>query len=93
MEKIKVKARVKNYYVDLGDEIVTEPEREMPPPPVPLTLDAGQDAPGLEGWIYDHMFAMTGTGRTKGDATYDLEITESSRPDLIPVGWTYEWGY
>lgn len=93
MELIKIKARVENFYVDLGDEIITESEAELPTPPGPLPTGDREVSQEIQAWVDEHLFAMTGTGRTKGEATYDLEITESSRPDLVPVGWSFGWGY
>jgi hypothetical protein len=91
---IKLKARVENYYIGTGDEIITYPEAELPEPPIPLTPGASYfSGDATDAWLQEHLFGMTGTGRTKGDATYDLTVTESSRPDLVPVGYTYAWGY
>lgn len=42
-------------------------------------------------WAEEHLFPLTGTGRTEGDAGYFLTIT---RCDEVPelVGQEFEWG-
>lgn len=99
-QTVKIKARVENYYVATDDEIVTEPEAELPLPPVPLPAPGTAEpqltdaqAAELSEWLDVELFGMTGVGRTKGDAMYDLEVVASSRPDLVPVGYCHDWGY
>jgi hypothetical protein len=92
MGTIRIAARVENYYLETGDTIPTKPVAELPAPPYPVRQDMTlTDA--MDAWLQDELFSMTGTGRTKGDATYDLVVTASSRPDLVPVGFTWQWGY
>lgn len=92
-ETVEITARVENFYIDTGDEIVTNPVAVMPAPPGPLPTGEWEVPQDVQDWVDDHLFSMTGTGRTKGDAAYDLTVTASSRPDLVPVGLTYAWGY
>lgn len=92
-KQIRVLARVENYYIDHGDEIVTYPDVTLPEPPGRVPQGEEEITPEMDEWLQVHLFGMTGTGRTKGDATYDLEVIFSSRPDLLPVGYTHEWGY
>lgn len=45
----------------------------------------------LEDWAYEHLFPLTGTGRTKGDAAYFVTIARS--PDLPALeGREFSWG-
>jgi hypothetical protein len=90
---VRLRCRVENYYPATDDEIVTEPEETLPVPPGPMP-EPGQDCQeDVQKWIDEHLVTLTGTGRTKGKAMYDLEVIESSRPDLVPVGFCHEWGY
>lgn len=68
-----------------GEEVRTEVVADVPAPPPESDHDA------YEAWAYEHIYAHTGTGRTEGDAWYDVVITWSSDPALI--GRTFEWGY
>lgn len=84
---ITLDLRILNTYED-GDEYTTvKCGVEVPPPPVEEYSDAYTD------WADEHIFPHTGTGRTKGDSWYDVTVTASSAPHLIPVGTTYEFGY
>jgi hypothetical protein len=90
---VRVYCRVENYYPAADDEIVTWPVADLPLPPGPMP-EPGQDCPeDVDNWINDELVTLTGTGRTKGDAMYDLEVLASSRPDLVPLGYCHEWGY
>jgi len=84
---VSIGLRIENRYPAIGDEpIVTTVERvQVPPPPT--------DETALHEWEQTHILPHTGTGRTKGDSFYDVEVTASSHPDIIPVGTTYEFGY
>lgn len=92
MATVTLTARVENSYPETGDDIVTRPQATLPVPPVPLT-PGQQITPELDAWLHRHLFGMTGTGRTRGKAYYGLTVTASSRPDLVPVGFTHSWGY
>ncbi|MCX5236217.1 hypothetical protein OG824_13500 [Streptomyces prunicolor] len=78
-----VKLRIENTYAD-GVEIVTTAIITVPTPR-PTDLNEQTE------WEYDHIFPQTGTGRTDGDAWYDVEIVESTVPELL--GLTFEFGY
>lgn len=82
--EIDVTLEILNIYED-GDQVVTHVETKIPPPPI-------DDDDAFEDWQQDHIFEHTGTGKTEGDAAYFVEITSSSRPDLLPVGTEYEFG-
>lgn len=60
-----------------------------------LTYVEKVDVAELDGnefdWAYDNLFPLTGTGRTEGDAWYDVLITDSSNEELI--GRTFYFGY
>lgn len=84
MTQIEITVRIENTYEN-GDEIVTVRTATVPAPP----SDEGE----RDDWAYEHIHALTGTGRIDGDAWYDVEVTASSRPDLLPVGTTFEFGY
>ncbi|MFE0964081.1 hypothetical protein [Streptomyces fungicidicus] len=85
MSTATITLRIENTYDD-GEEIVT---RAVTTVPLPLP---DEDSTERMDWEYDHIFPLTGTGRTGGgDSWYDVEITESTAPDL--VGLTFEFGY
>lgn len=50
-----------------------------------------EDSDDYQDWQNEIVFEKTGTGRTEGDAGYFVEVIQSSRPDLIPVGKKWEW--
>ena len=80
---IALKLEIDNVYED--EKIRTFVETQVPEPP----LD--RDSTEYEEWEQDYIFSTTGTGRTEGDAGYFVTVTDSSRPDLIPVGTEYEY--
>ena len=86
-EQVTLSLRIENYYLNSGDTVVTTPTVTVPYPPG----EEGSDE--RDAWEYEHIFAATGTGRTDGDATYDVEVIASSDEAAIPVGTTYEFGY
>lgn len=79
-----VKLHITNTYED-GDEVVTQPTVQVPIP-VP-----DRETAEFEEWEWEHILSHTGTGRTDGDAWYDVEIIESTAPEL--VGMKFEFGY
>ena len=82
---ITVSLAIENTYED-GDMIATEvTDALIPAPP------AAEDADAQDAWEQEHIFSFTGTGRTTGDAWYDVTVTACSDPALI--GRTYEFGY
>lgn len=74
-----VTVRVVNAY-DNGSEVVTTPTATVPMPP----------DDDREDWWYEHIFPVTGTGRSEGNAYYSAEIIASDVPAL--VGLSYEFG-
>ena len=71
---------VENVYED-GEKVDFRVDLMIPGPP-----------PGdRDDWAYQWIFSATGTNRS-GDAGYFVTVERSSRPDVIPVGDTYEWG-
>ncbi|WP_430787031.1 hypothetical protein [Actinoplanes sp. G11-F43] len=82
---ITISLTIENTYED-GDTIDTHvTDAVIPAPPSP------DDENAHSAWLYEHIFAFTGTGRTEGDAWYDVTVTACSDPTL--VGQTYEFGY
>lgn len=81
-ETVMVELHVINAYDD-GSEIVTEPAATVPRP---YTDDEG----ALSDWWQEHIFPLTGTGHSAGNAIYDVTITASDMQAL--VGLTYEFG-
>lgn len=79
-----VKLHIENRY-EFSRTVVTEPTIEVP---LPLPA-AGTDE--REAWEYDHIHAATGTGNCEGDSWYDVEIVESTVPELL--GMTFNFGY
>jgi hypothetical protein len=87
-EQIVLTLVIENHYPEDGDVVQTTVETTVPEPPYPPHSYAYES----DDWEYDHIFCHTGTGRTEGDSAYFVEVTASSRPDLIPVGTKYEFG-
>ncbi|MEU6572312.1 hypothetical protein [Streptomyces sp. NPDC046805] len=79
-----VKLRIENTYED-GVEVVTSGIATVPLP-IP-----DEDTGDRTDWEYEHIFPHTGTGNESGDAWYDVEIVESTAPELF--GLTFEFGY
>ncbi|MGW1040018.1 hypothetical protein [Streptomyces sp. NPDC002547] len=84
MSVATVTLRIDNRYED-GVEIET---RETATVPLPLPEEGTDER---TDWEQDHIFPLTGTGREGVDSWYDVEIVESSAPEL--VGKTFEFGY
>jgi hypothetical protein len=78
-----VTLRIENAYED-GHEVVTRVTTTLPLP-LPVDEDERND------WEYEHIYQHTGTGREHGDSWYDVEIVESTAPEL--VGMTFAFGY
>lgn len=84
---VVVSLRIENTYED-GDEVITTPtDVAVPAPPHAGDEDAYND------WANDYIMELCGTGRTKGDSWYDVEVTATSAPELLAVGTTFEFGY
>ena len=84
---MRLSLNITNTYED-GDKIKTQvTDVEVPDPDIDDIIDE------LNDWAQDNIFDFTGTGRTKGDAWYDVTVTASSRPDLVPVGREFDFGY
>jgi hypothetical protein len=79
---MKMTLKIDNIYED-GEQVTnTLYDVEVPKP------TGGSEA--LSEWAYDHLFPLTGTGRTEGDAGYFVEIIAAEDPAL--VGSEFEWG-
>ncbi|NUS02049.1 MAG: hypothetical protein HOV97_05740 [Nonomuraea sp.] len=74
-----------------GETIQTTVRTTIDPPPFPLVGDFDNYADEYCDWEQDEIFPHTGTGNAEGDAGYFVKVTESSRPDLIPVGTKFEF--
>lgn len=81
---IHLKLRIENHY-ELYDMVVTHPEVDVPIPPMDDESDDYSD------WAYEHIMAATGSGRTKGDSSYFVEVVGSSHPQFVPVGTEFEF--
>lgn len=80
-DEVALSLRIKNHY-DTGT-VTTFETVNVPHPPY--------DEEEREEWEQEHIFPATGTGQEHGDPSYDVTVTGSSQPDLIPVGTTYEF--
>lgn len=81
--RIHLHVTILNCYPD--EDVAEEGGVEVP---APGDLD---DDEGMETWAYDHLFPLTGTGRTEGDAGYFVTIARS--PDLPALeGRQFAWG-
>jgi hypothetical protein len=85
---MRVSLTIENTYED-GDEVVVLKDEEIEDPPTPVDMES--DA--WSEWADDQIYPLTGTGRTEGDSWYNVTVTASSDPNLVPVGTTFEWGY
>lgn len=83
---IALSLRIENTY-ELHDDVVTYALAVVPLPP----KDGNAD--DHEAWAYEHIQALTGVGHSSGDSWYDVEVIDSSAPDVIEVGTTWDWGY
>ena len=79
-----VSLRIANRYPD--GVVMTTVEGVTVPAPPPLN-----DTAAVDDWAYDYLFPHTGTGRTDGDAWYDIAVTAADVPAL--VGREFEYGY
>lgn len=80
----KVTLQIENAYED-GTEITTVVTAEIA---LPIPADGTDER---IGWEQMYIQPHTGTGKEDGDAWYDVEITESTVPELI--GLTFSFGY
>ena len=85
---VEVILHIENHYPEAGEMIRTVVETTIPAPPFPPYTYAYE----YEDWEQDFVFEHTGTGQEYGESAYFVEVTSSSRPDLIPVGTQYEFG-
>ena len=76
--------RIENTY-ESGRTVITTATAT-----VLLPLPA-EDSDERSDWEYDNIYQHTGTGRTEGDAWYDVEVVGSTEPELL--GLTFEFGY
>lgn len=81
MNTATIKLRIDNAYED-GSEVETEATTTVPLP-YPDDLNEQTD------WEWEHIFPQTGSGRTDGAAYYEVEIVESTAPELL--GKTFEF--
>lgn len=87
---IDVTLKIDNIYED-GDQIETTVQTQVEEPPYPLVPNFDSSSDAFCEWEQDEIFTHTGTGNTEGDASYFVEVMESSQPDLIPVGTEFEF--
>lgn len=80
---MRLHLQILNCYPDA--DVPDEADVEVPRPK-DLTSDEG-----METWAYAHLFPLTGTGRTEGDAGYFVTITDSPEMPAL-VGRRFEWG-
>jgi hypothetical protein len=86
MDTVTLTLRIENRY-ELYPTEITTPTVTVPAPP------EDEDSDAYDEWTWEHIHDTTGVGHEDGDSWYDVEVTESSRPDLIPVGKTWDFGY
>lgn len=80
---LKIENTYENY-----DDVTTYAVATVPAPP------AEDDEDEYDEWKMTHIIdPYTGVGHTDGDSWYDVDVVESSAPDLIPVGTKYDFGY
>lgn len=79
-----VKLHIDNAY-ELYEDVVTTPTVVVP---LPIPVEGSDER---DEWEQEHIFSATGAGHEDGDSWYDVEIVESTVPEL--VGMTFEFGY
>ena len=84
---VTVSLTIENTYELYEDVTTYAVDRVVPAPP----CGPADDADAFNEWAHEHIYQFTGTGHTRGDSWYDVEITASSEPALI--GHTFEFGY
>ena len=77
MSDVTLTLAITNVYDD--DELAHFETTTVPAP----------DDEDLDDWADEHLFPLTGTGRTDGAAGYFVKVIESTDPDLIGKDW--EW--
>lgn len=82
---VRIGIKIENTY-ELYDDVTTYGVVEVTTPPDP-------DGEAYDDWRDDNIKVWTGVGHTDGDSWYDVTVTHSSHPDVIPVGTTWDWGY
>lgn len=80
---IGIRLEIDNVYPD--ETVRTYADLVVPAPPTT------GDPDDVGAWESDHLFEVTGTGREDGDAGYFLRVLDSSRRDLIPIGYRVEF--
>jgi hypothetical protein len=82
---VTISATIENTYELYADVTTYEVGVVVPAPPADETSDA------YMVWGQEHIAALTGTGRPRGDAWYDVTITASTDPALL--GRDFAFGY
>lgn len=85
-QTITVDLTIENTYERYPDETTYRKGLVIPVPPA-------KEDDAYEDWKYDHIHSETGVGHEDGDSWYDVTVTASSRPDVLPVGTTFDFGY
>jgi hypothetical protein len=83
---VTVDLTIENTYELYPDQTTYRKGLVIPVPPA-------EEDDAYEDWKYDHIHSQTGVGHEDGDSWYDVTVTASSRPDVLPVGTTFDFGY
>lgn len=83
-ETVELRLHIENRYED-GSMVVTHRTVHVPPPPPESDVD------DYDEWAWEFVHVATGTGRTTGEAWYDVTITAASDPRL--AGRLFAFGY
>lgn len=75
-QQATVTLHIENHY-ELHGMVETTATATIPVPP------ADEDSDAYDDWSQRHIFAVTGTGHTDGNAAYFVRITASTVPALI----------
>lgn len=84
--RVALVLEIENTYERYAD-VTTYASVVVPAPP------ADEDSDAYDTWRWDHIIQLTGVGHPDGDSWYDITVLESSAPEVIPVGKTWDWGY
>jgi hypothetical protein len=71
------KLRIENFYEGGDEPVVTEASLE-----VPSTDELAAQGRTWQDFVADELFAVTGTGRTEGDASYFVTSIDGLEPAI-----------
>jgi hypothetical protein len=86
---ITINLNIVNSYGDGSSAAVTVTGLTIAHPGLPRPPVTDRQWQTLTDWADDHLWPLTGTGRTTGSACYEVTVTASTLPWLL--GHTFDW--